>query len=41
MRRNSSVVSANPEAVKRRMEALDRANREAGEEKGAEMLEKV
>ncbi|CAD6570708.1 MAG: hypothetical protein ASARMPREDX12_003828 [Alectoria sarmentosa] len=41
VRRNSSVVSANPEAMKRRMEALDRANREAGEEKGAEMLEKV
>ncbi|CAF9931836.1 MAG: hypothetical protein ALECFALPRED_005104 [Alectoria fallacina] len=41
VRRNSSVVSANPEAMKRRMEALDRANREAGEEKGAEMLENV
>ncbi|KAL9068627.1 MAG: hypothetical protein Q9161_006065 [Pseudevernia consocians] len=41
VRRNSSVVSANPEAIKRRMEALDRANKEADEEKGAELLENV
>lgn len=41
VRRNSSVVSANPEAIKRRMEALDRANKEGDEEKGAELVEKV
>lgn len=41
MRRNSSVVSANPEAIRRRMEALDRVNKEVDEEKGAEFLEKV
>lgn len=41
VRRNSSVVSANPEAIKRRMEALDRANKEVDEEKGAELVEKV
>lgn len=41
VRRNSSVVSANPEAIKRRMEALDRVNKEVDEEKGAEFLEKV
>lgn len=41
VRRNSSVVSANPEAMKRRVEALDRANKEVEEEKGAEFVEKV
>lgn len=41
MRRNSSVVSTNPEALKRRVEALDRANKEMDEEKGAEQLENV
>ena len=41
MRRNSSVVSANPDALKRRMEAVDRANQEMDEEKGAEQLEKI
>lgn len=41
VRRNSSVVSANPEAIKRRMEALDRANKEGDEEKGVELVEKV
>ena len=41
MRRNSSVVSANPEAIRQRMEALDRANKEGDEEKGAEFFEKV
>lgn len=41
MRRNSSVVSANPEAMRRRMEALERVNKEVEEEKAAEMLEKV
>ncbi|KAM0795019.1 general substrate transporter [Usnea florida] len=41
VRRNSSVVSANPEAIRRRMEALDRVNKEVDEEKGAEFLEKV
>ncbi|KAF6225791.1 hypothetical protein HO133_009793 [Letharia lupina] len=39
VRRNSSVVSANPEAIRRRMEALDRANKEVDEEKGAKVLE--
>ena len=41
MRRNSSVISANPEAIRQRMEALDRANKDMDEEKGAELLEKV
>ncbi|KAF6239114.1 hypothetical protein HO173_002986 [Letharia columbiana] len=39
VRRNSSVVSANPEAIRRRLEALDRANKEVDEEKGAKVLE--
>lgn len=41
MRRNSSVISANPEAMKQRMEALERVNKEIDEEKGAEALENV
>lgn len=41
VRRNSSVVSANPEAMKRRAEALDRVNKEEDEEKGAQLFEKV
>lgn len=41
MRRNSSVISANPEAIRQRMEALDRVNKDMDEEKGAELLEKV
>lgn len=41
MRRNSSVVSANPEAMKRRIEALDRVNKEVDEEKRVELLENL
>ncbi|KAL9127022.1 MAG: hypothetical protein Q9175_007816 [Cornicularia normoerica] len=41
VRRNSSVVSANPEAIRRKMEALDRANKEVDEEKRAELPETV
>ena len=41
MRRNSSVISSNPEAMRQRMEALDRVNKDMDEEKGAELLEKV
>ena len=42
MRRNSSIISANPEAMKQRMAAIERVNREnMDEEKGAEELEKV
>ena len=41
MRRNSSVISANPEAMRQRMEALGRVNKDMDEEKGAELLEKV
>ncbi|CAF9934723.1 hypothetical protein IMSHALPRED_009819 [Imshaugia aleurites] len=41
VRRNSSIVSADPEAMRRRMETLDRVNKGVEEEKSAEMLENV
>lgn len=42
MRRNSSVISANPEVMRHRMEAIDRVNQEKmEEEKGAQQVENV
>ena len=41
VRRNSSVISANPEALRQRMQALDRVTREMDDEKGAELVEKL
>ncbi|MCJ1450454.1 hypothetical protein MMC28_000785 [Mycoblastus sanguinarius] len=42
VRRNSSVISAHPEAMKNRLAAIERANREGSdEEKGAQEVEKV
>ena len=42
IRRNSSVNSANPEAMKHRMEAIDRVNQDKfNEEKGAQEMENV
>ncbi|KAL6718938.1 hypothetical protein ACLMJK_003173 [Lecanora helva] len=41
VRRNSSVVSANPEAAKQRLEAIERVNREKDMEKGAQEVENV
>ena len=42
VRRNSSIITANPEANKARLAALDRANAEGwGDEKGEEQVEKV
>ena len=42
VRRNSSVISANPEAMKQRMAAIERVNREKmDEEKGAQEVENV
>ncbi len=42
VRRNSSVISANPEALKHRMAAIEKVNREQmDEEKGAQEVENV
>ena len=41
MRRNSSIISANPEANKHRLAAIERANRGDFDEKAAEQVEDV
>lgn len=41
VRRNSSIISANPEANKHRLAAIERANRGDFDEKAAEQMESV
>lgn len=41
MRRNSSIISANPEANKHRLAAIERANRGDFDEKAAQQVENV